>query len=266
MSGNEDWLLQARRTATAPVSQARRTLLLVHNGAEHAIGSIEPGLADRMRSAGFLEDETTSGFRLFGRGDESLAVVARWLHGRGLGSIWRDELLAVTDAEGRRVGAIERAAVRPLGIKTWAVHLVGGASDQRVWVQQRAFGKATEPGQWDTLMGGQVAAGESIEASLERETWEEAGLMLAELHGLARCEPVIVRRPVADGWVIEDIEVFRAEIADGVEPVNRDGEVERFECLEESALIDRLRAGAFTLEATLILGAELERRAALKGD
>jgi hypothetical protein len=89
---------------------------------------------------------------------------------------------------------------------------------------------------------------------------EEAGLALTELRRLGRSEPIMIRRPVAEGYMIERIEVFRAAVPVGVEPVNRDGEVERFECLDEQTLVARLRAGEFTLEATLILGAELERR------
>jgi 8-oxo-dGTP pyrophosphatase MutT (NUDIX family) len=177
-------------------------------------------------------------------------------------------LLDVVDAAGRTVGVVERAVVRVLGIATQAVHLVGFAEGEvAVWVQQRAFDKSTDPGRWDTLMGGQVTSGESITVTLERETMEEAGLTLAELRRLERSEPITIRRPVAEGYMIERIEVFRAGVPVGVEPVNRDGEVERFECLDEAALVARLRAGEFTLEATLILGAELERRdeAARKG-
>ena len=66
--------------------------------------------------------------------------------------------------------------MRPLGITTHAVHLVGWTPDGAVWVQQRAHDKATDPGLWDTTMGGLVTAGESIAATLMRETEEEAGL------------------------------------------------------------------------------------------
>jgi hypothetical protein len=89
---------------------------------------------------------------------------------------------------------------------------------------------------------------------------EEAGLALADLRDLERCPPLLIRRPVAEGYMIERIEVFRAVVPDAVVPVNRDGEVERFDRLGQAALIVRLAAGEFTLEATLILGAELERR------
>ena len=110
------------------------------------------------------------------------------------------------------------------------------AADGRFWVQQRAFDKATDPGRWDTLMGGQMAAGESIEATLERETAEEAGLGLADLTALARGPDVTVRRPVVEGYMDERIAVFRAVLAEGVIPANRDGEVVQFACLEEAAL------------------------------
>ena len=96
-------------------------------------------------------------------------------------------------------------------------------------MQQRAFDKATDPGRWDTLMGGQIAAGESIAATLARETMEEAGLALADLRDLERCPPITIRRPVAEGYMVERIDVFRAVVPDGVVPANRDGEVERFE-------------------------------------
>jgi len=145
-----------------------------------------------------------------------------------------------------------------LGLSTFAVHLVGYASDgARIWVQQRAFDKATDPGRWDTLMGGQVAAGETVETTLARETWEEAGLDVATLLELDRGESLTIRRPVAEGYMVEHIDVYAARLPEGAEPRNQDGEVERFECLTAAALDQRLAGDAFTLEATLILGARL---------
>ena len=60
--------------------------------------------------------------------------------------------------------------------------------------------------------------------------------------------------------MVEHIEVFEAVVPDGLVPVNRDGEVERFERLAPPALIERLQADRFTLEAALILAASLQRR------
>jgi 8-oxo-dGTP pyrophosphatase MutT (NUDIX family) len=229
------------------------------------VGSIEAGLAQALACAGFplrldgawhLEPEPAIDI------DVALAGIAQWLRDHGFAGAWRDELLAVTDAAGAALGRMERAAVRPLGIATRAVHLV--VCDQRghAWVQQRAFDKATDPGRWDTTMGGLVAAGETTPQTLARETWEEAGLRLADLRGVAPLGRITVRRPVAEGYMVEHIEMFEATLPGASMPVNQDGEVECFECLGPAALVARLQADAFTVEAAMILVTWLERRAA----
>ncbi|MGZ5240758.1 MAG: NUDIX domain-containing protein [Caldimonas sp.] len=233
---------------------------LVDASASHVVGSVATAIATRLVAAGFMGRGGDGALRIAAPFDDSLAAIARWLHAERLAAPWRDELLAVVDAGGRPVAAVERAVARVLGITTFAVHLVGRSPENETWVQQRAFDKATDPGLWDTLMGGQVGAGETIAVTLERETNEEAGLAIADLQGLERGRDVALRRPVAEGYMVEHIAVYRALVPAGLVPDNRDGEVERFECLREDALLERLRAGAFTLEATLILGAELERR------
>ena len=256
-----DWLRRAREAADVAPARLRRPLLLaVASGPNEPIGSIEPQTAGRIAAAGLALTASAAGYVVAAPADASLAEIARWLHEHRLAAPWRDELLAVEDSSGRALGSVERAVVRVLGLSTEAVHLVGLAPGDTTWVQQRALSKATDPGRWDTLMGGQVAAGESIAATLARETMEEAGLAIADLRDLERCPPITIRRPVAEGYMVERIEVFRAVVPEGVVPSNRDGEVERFDRLDRAALVARLAAGDFTLEATLILGAELERR------
>ena len=110
------------------------------------VGSIEPALAQRMAEAGLPITPSGRLWCVVGEGDASLAAIARWLDENRLAARWRGELLAVTDDDGMVHGAIERAAVRPLGITTHAVHLVGRRADGRVWIQQRALDKATDPG------------------------------------------------------------------------------------------------------------------------
>ena len=256
------WLRAARQAASAPHLQPRLPLRAASAPLVGSvlIGSIEASLGERLAEATSRLAREGDGWRMLGPVDDAFAVMARWLHDEGIVTGWRGELLAVTDASGIVIGAVERSAVRAFGLTTFAVHLVGATADGRFWVQQRARDKATDPGRWDTLMGGQIAAGETTESALERETMEEAGLAIADLRGLERRDRLSVRRPVPEGYMIEHIEVFRAVVPDGVEPVNQDGEVERFECLPADALLERLSAGAFTLEAALILGAELEGR------
>ena len=250
MSDAPAWLQRLRERADTPPVRPRESLFL--QDGKTAIGSLEPALARRLHDAGLLA-ATGAGWCVAAAVDTALAAIARWLAAEGLASRWRDELLAVTDAEGRTVGAIERAAVRPLGITTFAVHLVGCGPDGRYWLQQRALDKATDPGLWDTLMGGLVAAGESTLQTLERETWEEAGLRLADLEAVRPLGRLTVRRPVREGYMVEQIEMFRAVVPERLTPVNQDGEVMAFACLDAQTLCDQLAADAFTLEAALIL-------------
>jgi len=242
-----DWLTLLEHKAQRAPAALREPLCIA--GVE--CGSIEPPLALRMLSAGLPLRREAEGW-VVDDGDAGLAVLAAWMHSQDLGGRWRDELMPVIDAAGNTRGVVERAAVRPLGVATHAVHLVGFTAAGAVWVQQRAFDKATDPGRWDTLMGGLMCARESVEQTLTRETWEEAGLRIEQLHDVAPIGTLTVRRPLPDGYMVEHIHMFEARVPDGVLPVNQDGEVERFECLGVPVLVDRLQAGEFTLEAALI--------------
>jgi 8-oxo-dGTP pyrophosphatase MutT (NUDIX family) len=251
------WLMRQKEQADAPPSSARVALWLDASGGE--IGSIEPMFGQRLFDAGLPLRRSADGWRVAGEADAALARIARWMNTNALGGRWRDELLAVTDVHGQVVSHIERAAIRPLGITSFAVHLVAHSEHGGTWVQQRALDKATDPGLWDTAMGGLVAGGETVLQALERETWEEAGLRLPELRDVAALGRMTIRRPVdAHGYMVEHIDVFEATVPAGVVPANQDGEVLRFECLERGPLRQRLMQGGFTLEASLILAQGLQ--------
>jgi len=253
-----DWWHDLQTRVDRPPALPRASLYV--GAGALPVGSVEPALAQRMRADGLPIAPAPEGWRVDGATpDASLAAIAAWLRAQRVITGWRDELLAVDDAAGTRVAMIERAAVRALGITTRAVHLVGRAETGSVWVQQRAFDKATDPGRWDTLMGGLIAADETIAMTLARETWEEAGLRIDALRDVQACGLLTVRRPVVDGYMIERIHVFEALVPAAFEPMNQDGEVAAFECLSIAALCDRLHADAFTLEAALILGDALRR-------
>jgi 8-oxo-dGTP pyrophosphatase MutT (NUDIX family) len=255
------WLAALRASGQLAPARPRLPLLV----GDAVIGSVEPGFLSQIRlqptcSGGeqLSKTEHSGGpaWRLLGEPTAALGALALALRDAGLAHAWRDEQLAVTDDRGKRIGSVERAVVRVLGIATAAVHLIGRAGDGRFWVQQRAFDKSNDPGMWDTLMGGMISGADSLDSALARETWEEAGLRLEALRDVVHGGHLDVRRPCDDGrgagYVIERIDWYHCTVPDGQVPVNQDGEVERFVLIDESEMLQKMHAGEFTGEAALI--------------
>lgn len=194
-----------------------------------------------------------------------LAQMANLLKEHGRLGKWRNELLRVTGDSGQVRGMVERAAARALGIKTFAVHLVAYADSQtHCWVQQRAFDKATDPGMWDTCAGGLAAGDESLTLSMHREAYEEAGLKLDELAALGchaiRRSGCTVKKPLPEGFMVEDLLVWDIDLPAHITPVNLDGEVACFEKWPIAKVLQGLHDGLFTDEATWITRQSLKER------
>ena len=263
------WLRKLRASAKVPPLRPRVPLWT----GESAIGSVESDFLNQKVLQPFLslpyggmqllkkEHPSALGWRLLGDVSTSLDLLAKALHSADLDGAWRGEQLAVHDQFGHLKGTVERAAVRPLGIATQAVHLAARTADGRHWVQQRALSKSNDPGLWDTLVGGMVTSAETIASALVRETWEEAGLKLSQMQHLSHGGVLSIRKPSTDGngagYVVEDIDWYTCTVPDGLLPVNQDGEVAQFKLLTPDEVITAMQRGEFTLEAALILVAVL---------
>ena len=250
LAPSPDWLLQLGDRAQCPPSQPR--VSLTWSGIP--IGTAEPSVLRQLGLSQLVEHDT--GFNIVGELGASLGVVAQALHVHGFIRAWRNEQLAVRDEAGKLLATVERGAVRLLGIATQAVHLLGTDASGSHWVQQRSFSKPDDPGLWDTLMGGMVGADESVQDTLERETWEEAGLKLAQVEALAPGGEVVTRRPSANvphGYVVERLTFYRCVLPEGVVPSNQDGEVEQFRCMSSAEVRERLARNEFTIDAALML-------------
>lgn len=261
LQSSPDWVLRLRAAADQP--PLRERLPLRWGGVE--IGSAELKVLQQIEQAFSFQTQKplrrdASGWHVDGNLTESLARIALVMRDLGIADQWRNEQLPVIDSGEHVLGTVERAAVYPLGLRSRAVHLVGATSDGQFWVQQRALNKANDPGQWDTLMGGMITAVDSIETALERETWEEAGLRLADLYSLEWGGVVHVHRPTSDGvgsYISERIDWYRAIIAGDRTPVNQDGEVAQFARVSRASMEAGVAAGRFTLEAGLVIAASL---------
>ncbi|MBJ7263602.1 MAG: NUDIX domain-containing protein [Burkholderiaceae bacterium] len=195
--------------------------------------------------------------------DACLTEIAQRLRDADCLRGWRDERLDVWGGK-HVVGGIERAAARPLGLRTRAVHLNAWTPDGKLWIARRAMSKSTDPGMWDTLVGGLVGAGETLDEALVRECDEEAGLDLADIAHRAPLRTILrMHRRLPEGYQVEDLLVADCVLAAGVTPANRDGEVEEIAVASPAEVLDMLDAGAFTLEAALVLVEDMMRAGAL---
>lgn len=232
-------------------------------------GWITPAAREALHAAGLAVsgDGVTRLLPDQRRGPElnaALAQAAQVLREAGCLRGWRDELMDI-HAGVERLGVIERTATRPLGLLTRAVHLNAWTPDGRLWVARRALDKATDPGMWDTLVGGLVSSGESLDLALVRECGEEAGLDAAQLQGRSPLRTILrVQRRLPEGYQVEDLLASRCVLAPGTQPANRDGEVMQIAAMPVDDVAGMIEAGEFTLEAALIIAEELLRGPAAK--
>ncbi len=212
--------------------------------------------------------------QLLGAGPELnalLALVAATLRQAGCAPGWRNELLDVWPEqpndparvlENQPLGAIERGVVRPLGLLTKAVHLSGWSQDGRLWVARRSLTKATDPGMWDTLVGGLISSEEDVQVGLVRESDEEAGLDPQDIADRTPLRTIArMMRQVPEGYQVEDVLTCECVLPEHVTPKNRDGEVMEIQLMAPATIFNLLTQGAFTLEASIVVAEDLLRRA-----
>jgi 8-oxo-dGTP pyrophosphatase MutT (NUDIX family) len=252
--------IQDRARVLPPVGHVRLVL------GEQVCGAMDPLLATAIACSvpGFylrggrlrMEED-----RLDAHGrSQRLERAARWLVDVGYVGRWRDEELDVQPEGGGTVlGRIDRCAVRALGITTHSVRLNGYLADGRLLVARRAAHKRIDPGLWDNLAGGLVAAGEQFGEAIARETYEEAGLDISA-SPLQEGGHLRVCREVPDGLLCEVVHVFDLDLPPDVQTENRDGEVERFESWEIERVLAAIEQADFTVEAALATLDSLLRR------
>ena len=88
------------------------------------------------------------------------------------------EIFELVDEQGRIVGRAPRALChRTPSLLHRAAHVIVTDGAGRIYLQKRSATKDTQPGKWDTSVGGHVDAGEDFEAGARREMREELGLV-----------------------------------------------------------------------------------------
>ena len=158
---------------------------------------------------------------------------------------------------GTRLGTMERAAARFWGTLTRGAHANGYVGDAmgrptHLWIAQRSFTKATDPGKHDNLIGGGVPDGQTPLQTLVREGWEEAGLQPAQLRGVVAGSVLRLQRDIPEGLQHEWLHVFDLPLPPGLQPHNQDGEVQGFDCLPLADALELAAGDTMTVDAALV--------------
>jgi isopentenyldiphosphate isomerase/intracellular septation protein A len=89
-----------------------------------------------------------------------------------------EEWVPLVDEQGKIVGQAPRSQVHN-GSKLLhpVVHLHVLNPNKNILLQKRPMSKQIQPGKWDTAVGGHISAGETLEQALQKEAFEEIGLV-----------------------------------------------------------------------------------------
>jgi 8-oxo-dGTP pyrophosphatase MutT (NUDIX family) len=121
------------------------------------------------------------------------------------------------------------------------------------WIARRSPDKPVDPDKLDNLVGGRISAGLSVDETLRKEAWEEAGIPPALLGGLNCVSAVRVEYSVPEGLHREVLFVHDLWLPEDFRPANQDGEVSEIRCMAVEEVIQNILAGDFTLDAGVVM-------------
>jgi len=257
-------LLGLVRAACTHASHAGRELpALPFYVKEHVAGWLRPSFADQLRRWPHVFEVGGAFVALKAKPDtpqgrsEAMAQVLKDLARDGVITGWRDEMVSVTQAYGQpELLRMERAASRHFGIMGYGAHLNGftrrGAM-VNAWVARRSASKPVDPDKLDNLVGGRISAGMSVDETLRKEAWEEAGIPPGLLAGLNCISAVRVEYSVPEGLHREVLFVHDLWLPDDFKPANQDGEVSEIQSMAVEDVLQKLLAGDFTLDAGVVM-------------
>jgi 8-oxo-dGTP pyrophosphatase MutT (NUDIX family) len=257
-------LLGLVRAACTHASLAERELpALPFYVRDHAVGWLRPSFADQLRRWPHVFEVNPAFVTLRARPDTpqgrtaAMAEVTKDLAKDGVIRGWRDEMQSVSKhyAEPELL-RIERAAARHFGIMSYGAHLNGFARKggfAHAWVARRSADKSIDPDKLDNLVGGRIAAGMSVDETLRKEAWEEAGVAPALLAGLNCVSAVRVEYSVPEGLHREILFVHDLWLPADFKPANQDGEVADIRLMPVEDVLTNLLTGDFTLDASVVM-------------
>jgi 8-oxo-dGTP pyrophosphatase MutT (NUDIX family) len=190
------------------------------------------------------------------RRSAALATVIGALAAQGRICGWRDETYAIRNTfDGEPLAFIERAAARFFGTMTYAVHLNGivkyADRAPQLWIARRSDTKATDPGMLDNVVAGGIGWGFSLEETIVKECWEEAGIEAALASQAQPGRTVHVLQSLPEGTQAEQVFVYDLHLPEDFAPLNQDGEVGEHRLARIDEVARWIEDGAMTVDASL---------------
>lgn len=256
-------LLGLVRAACTHASHAGRELpALPFYAKEHVVGWLRPSFANELRRWPHVFEVGDAFVAMTAARDSqartrAMAEVTRDLQRDGVIVGWRDELVSVLPAYGQpELLRMERAASRHFGIMGYGAHLNGFTRRNglvHAWIARRSPGKQVDPDKLDNLVGGRISAGMSVDETLRKEAWEEAGIAPALLGDVNCVGAIRVEYSVPEGLHREILFVHDMWLPPDFKPANQDGEVSEIKCMAVEEVMQNLLAGDFTLDAGAVM-------------
>jgi 8-oxo-dGTP pyrophosphatase MutT (NUDIX family) len=257
-------LLGLLRAACTHASHSGRELpVLPFYVKEHVVGWLRPSFADLLRRWPHVFEVNDAYVSLRAKPDNAagrtaaLGEVLRELHKDGVLMGWRDEQVSVSHHYAApELFRMERAACRQFGVMVYGAHLNGLTRVRglpHVWISRRSADKAIDPSKLDNLVGGRIAAGLTVDETLRKEAWEEAGIAPSLLAGLNCSGAVRVEYSVPEGLHREILFVHDLWLPDDFKPANQDGEVAEIRRMSLEDVVQDLLCGEFTLDAGAVM-------------
>ena len=257
-------LLGFLRAACTHASHAGREVPLIpFYVREHPVGWLRPSFADLLRRWPHVFEVNPAFVTLRATPDtvagrtQALAEVTRELAKDGVIRGWRDEPVRVSHHYAApELLHIERAASRHFGMMSYGAHLNGFTRVNglaQAWIARRSSTKAIDPGRLDNLVGGRIAAGSTVDETLRKEAWEEAGIPSPLLEGAPCVSAVRVEYSVPEGLHREILFVHDLWLPGDFRPANQDGEVSELRLVPLEEVVEEILLGEFTLDAGAVM-------------
>ena len=247
---------------------------LSHDGV--AIGTILPFVAQQLKNypQALIFDEKKKTIAICPslntaeRRTEAIStIVNKWRKDGTFGVLkgWRNELYVIYNPSHIPYMMIERAASSLFGVVTYGVHIVGyvpgdRGEDMRIWVPRRSFKKPTFPGMLDNTVAGGLGHPYGITETVIKECGEEAGLEESYVTSHITPTGVVTYSFRTEGTIENENGLFQPEVEytfdllmeREVTPKVVDGEVEEFNLMTISQVMEELAAGNFKYNTAMV--------------